>query len=85
MEVKMNIEEIKEKANLIFVDEFEVEQESLVSDAVLKDALELDSLDYVDLVVAIESCFSIKLVAEDFKGVETLQNFYDLLEEKIND
>ncbi|WP_335965152.1 phosphopantetheine-binding protein [Galbibacter sp. PAP.153] len=81
----MNIEEIKEKANLIFVDEFEVEQESLVSDAVLKDALELDSLDYVDLVVAIESCFSIKLVAEDFKGVETLQNFYDLLEEKIND
>ncbi|MCX2678327.1 phosphopantetheine-binding protein [Galbibacter sp. EGI 63066] len=81
----MTIEEIKEKADLIFVDEFEVEQESLVPDAVLKDALELDSLDYVDLVVAIESCFSIKLVAEDFQGVETLQNFYDLLDSKIND
>lgn len=85
MKTKMSIEDIKEKVNLIFIDEFEVEEESLVSEAVLKDALELDSLDYVDLVVAIESCFSIKLVAADFKSVETLQDFYDLLEQKIND
>jgi len=80
----MGIEEIIEKANLIFVDEFEVEEEALSPDAVLRDALELDSLDYVDLVVAIESCFSVKLVAEDFKSVDTLQSFYDLLAEKIN-
>jgi len=80
----MGIEEIIEKANLIFVDEFEVEEEALSLEAVLRDALELDSLDYVDLVVAIESCFSVKLVAEDFKKVDTLQSFYDLLAEKIN-
>lgn len=80
----MGIEEIIEKTNLIFVDEFEVEEEELSPEAVLRDALELDSLDYVDLVVAIESCFSIKLVAEDFKGVDTLQSFYDLLAQKIN-
>ena len=80
----MNTNEIIEKANLIFVDEFEVDEDDLIPTAVLKDALELDSLDYVDLVVAIESCFSIKLVAEDFKGIETLQNFYDLLVNKIN-
>lgn len=80
----MGIEEIIEKTNLIFVDEFEVEEDELSPEAVLRDALELDSLDYVDLVVAIESCFSIKLVAEDFKGVDTLQSFYDLLAQKIN-
>lgn len=80
----MNTNEIIEKTNLIFVDEFEVDEEDLTPNAVLKDALELDSLDYVDLVVAIESCFSIKLVADDFKGIETLQNFYDLLGNKIN-
>lgn len=80
----MDINEIIEKTNLIFVDEFEVDEDELLPSAVLKDALELDSLDYVDLVVAIESCFSIKLVAEDFKEVETLQNFYDLLANKIN-
>lgn len=80
----MGVEEIIEKANLIFVDEFEVEEEALSPGAVLRDALELDSLDYVDLVVAIESCFSVKLIAEDFKNVDTLQSFYDLLAEKIN-
>ena len=80
----MGIEEIIEKTNLIFVDEFEVDEDELSSGAILRDALELDSLDYVDLVVAIESCFSVKLVAEDFKTVDTLQSFYDLLAKKIN-
>ncbi len=81
----MGIEEIIEKVNLIFVDEFEVEQDELNPDAILRDALELDSLDYVDLVVAIESCFSVKLVAEDFKNIDTLQSFYDLLDKRVND
>ena len=80
----MGIEEIIEKANLIFVDEFEVDEDELSPEAILRDALELDSLDYVDLVVAIESCFSVKLIAEDFKTVDTLQSFYDLLANKIN-
>lgn len=80
----MGIEEIIEKANLIFVDEFEVDEDELSPEAILRDALELDSLDYVDLVVAIESCFSVKLIAEDFKNVDTLQSFYDLLAVKIN-
>jgi acyl carrier protein len=81
----MGIEEIIEKTNLIFIDEFEVDEDGLSPDAILRDALELDSLDYVDLVVAIESCFSVKLVAEDFKTIDTLQSFYDLLAKKIND
>ena len=80
----MGIEEIIDKTNAIFVDEFEVDQDELNPNAILRDALELDSLDYVDLVVAIESCFSVKLVADDFKEVKTLQSFYDLLEKKIN-
>ena len=82
--VNMVIEEIIDKTNAIFVDEFEVDQDELNPNAILRDALELDSLDYVDLVVAIESCFSVKLVADDFKEVNTLQSFYDLLEKKIN-
>ncbi|PZX48734.1 acyl carrier protein [Algoriphagus chordae] len=82
--VKMEFEEIKDKVNVVFVDEFEVDRDDLEPTAILKDALELDSLDYVDLVVAIESCFSVKLVADDFKGVSTLQSFYDLLDKKIN-
>lgn len=80
----MNIEEIIEKTNLIFVEEFEVDEDDLKPEAILRDALELDSLDYVDLVVSIESTFSVKLVADDFKGIVTLQDFYQLLSNKVN-
>lgn len=74
---------IEEKINYFLVDEFEVEEDEVQPSANLKDTLELDSLDFVDLVVAVESNFGVKLVADDFTGVNTLQNFYDLIEQKL--
>lgn len=74
---------IIEKINEFLVDEFEVEEEVILPEADLKETLELDSLDFVDLVVAIESNFGVKLVSKDFKGVVTLQDFYDLIERRI--
>jgi acyl carrier protein len=49
----------------------------------LKDTLGLDSLDYVDLVVSIESNFGVKLVEVDFVGIASFQSFYDLIENKL--
>lgn len=72
------------KVNDFLIDEFEAEIEDLTPEANLKDTLELDSLDYVDLVVAVESDFNVKLKAEDFSTVNTLQNFYDLIHQKMN-
>jgi acyl carrier protein len=72
------------KINDFLEDEFEVDAEEIQPEANLKETLELDSLDYVDLVVSVESNFSVKLDAEDFVSVITLQNFYDLIEEKVN-
>ncbi len=72
------------KINDFLEDEFEVDAEEIKPAANLKETLELDSLDYVDLVVSVESNFSVKLDAEDFVGIITLQNFYDLIERKIN-
>jgi acyl carrier protein len=80
----MTTEVIVEKINYFLVDEFEVEEEEIAPQANLKETLELDSLDFVDLVVAIESNFGVKLVGEDFTNVETLQNFYDLIERKLS-
>ncbi len=74
---------IEEKINYFLIDEFEVEEEDVQPKANLKDTLELDSLDFVDLVVAVESNFGVKLVADDFTGINTLQNFYDLIEQKL--
>jgi len=75
---------IVEKINYFLVDEFEVEEEEIAPQANLKETLELDSLDFVDLVVAIESNFGVKLVGEDFVSVKTLQDFYDLIERKLS-
>lgn len=80
----MNKEVIVEKINYFLVDEFEVETENIEPRANLKETLELDSLDFVDLVVAIEANFGVKLTGGDFLNVITLQDFYDLIETKIS-
>lgn len=74
---------IIEKINYFLIDEFEVDGETIAPEANLKDTLGLDSLDYVDLVVTVESNFGIKLGEADFVGVATFQNFYDLIENKM--
>ena len=79
----MNKEEIVKKINDFLVDEFEVDQDDIQPEANLKDTLGLDSLDYVDLVVSVESNFGVKLVEVDFVGVASFQSFYDLIENKI--
>lgn len=79
----MNKEVIIEKIDAFLIDEFEVEEDDISADANLKETLGLDSLDFVDLVVAVESNFEVKLVGEDFVNVMTLQNFYDLIERKV--
>jgi acyl carrier protein len=79
----MNKEEIRERINSFLVEEFEVDGDDIEPNANLKDTLGLDSLDYVDLVVSIESNFGVKLVEADFVGIATFQNFYDLIEAKL--
>ncbi len=49
----------------------------MVPSASLKETLDLDSLDYIDLVVVIESNFAFKVKPEDFVGIETFQDFYN--------
>lgn len=79
----MNKAEIIEIIKGFLVEEFEVDVDTITSEANLKDTLGLDSLDYVDLVVMIESNFGVKLGEADFIGIATFQDFYDLIENKI--
>lgn len=79
----MEMNEIIEKVNEVLVDEFEVEIDTIKPEANLRETLDLDSLDYVDLVVAIESISGVKLGEEDFKGIETFKDFYDVLHSKV--
>ncbi len=79
----MTKEEIIERTNQFLVDEFEVDATKITPDANLKETLDLDSLDYVDLVVIIESNFGFKVVGEDFIGIQTFQQFYDYCYTKV--
>ncbi|MDM1043660.1 acyl carrier protein [Myroides sp. 1354] len=79
----MDNKEIFEKINQILVEEFEVDQDVIEAENNLRESLNLDSLDYVDLVVLIESNFGVKLVEADFTAIVTFQDFYDLIERKI--
>ena len=73
---------IVEKINTFLVDEFEVEENDISPEANLTETLELDSLDFVDLVVAVQDNFGVKLVGEDFVGIATLDDFYELIRKK---
>ena len=75
----MDKDEIIKKINAFLVEEFEVDESKIVAEANLMEALELDSLDLVDLVVIIEKNFGFKVKGEDFIGIKTFQNFYDYI------
>jgi acyl carrier protein len=77
-------EEIIGKVNGFLVEEFEVDASKITPEANLKEVLELDSLDYIDLVVVIESNFSFKVKPEDFTTISTFQDFYDYIISRVN-
>ena len=75
--------EIIEKINEFLIAEFEVDADKIVPSANLRETLDLDSLDYVDLVVIIEDKFGFKVVAEDFINISTFQDFYNYVNGKV--
>jgi acyl carrier protein len=79
----MTRDKIIETTREFLSEEFEVEKDLIISENNLKDTLELDSLDYVDLVVVIEDNFGFKATGEDFKDVVTFSDFFDLVETKL--
>jgi len=80
----MTKQEIIDKLNSLLVEEFEIEQDLLRPEASLKDDLEIDSLDFVDVVVLINDEFGFRPATEDLKHLKTLQDFYDFIEKSLN-
>ena len=75
---------IEEKVNEFLIDEFEIDGDTITPEANMIETLDLDSLDYVDMVVIIESIFGFKMTAEDFKEITTFKDFYTFLHNKVN-
>jgi len=78
-----NKDEVVKKINDFLVDEFEVDASEITPEANLKDTLDLDSLDYVDLVVVIENNFGFKVKGEDFIDIVTFDDFYKYVSDRV--
>ena len=79
----MTKQEIIDKVNALLTDEFEIAEDLLTPEASLKQDLEIDSLDFVDIVMLIDREFGFKPQAAELKNVKTLGAFYDYIESHI--
>ena len=77
----MEMNEIIRTANAFLIDEFEVDEGAITPEANFHETLDLDSLDYVDLVVIVDEHFGFKMTADDFKKVVSFNDFYDFISE----
>lgn len=73
----MTDQQIIDLINTSLEEEFELEKEDMIPEALLFDDLELDSLDIVDLVVVLEKAFQFKIREEDsIREIRTLGDIH---------
>ena len=76
----MNKREITDKINQVFEESFEIEKEKLLPQANIFEDLGLDSLDVVDLVVALQQKFGIKIRDDQrIRNIRTLEDVYQFV------
>ncbi|MCI6550858.1 MAG: acyl carrier protein [Prevotella sp.] len=80
----MTRQEIEEKVREFLIDDLEIDEDKIVPEALLKNDLDIDSLDFVDIVVIVEKKFGFKIKPEEMAGVKTLSQFCDYIEHKVN-
>jgi acyl carrier protein len=79
----MDKQQIIDTVNEFLIEEFEADGADIVADANMHETLDLDSLDYVDLVVLIDENFGFKTTSEDFQTISTFDDFYNFIASKV--
>ena len=79
----MNRKEIEEKVKDFLIEDLEIDEENIYPEANLKEDVGIDSLDFVDIVVIVEKNFGFKIKPEEMAGVQTLNDLYDYIENKL--
>jgi acyl carrier protein len=85
----MNPHDIMREEKIILIindflqEEFEVDPSKLIPSADLKSTLELDSLDYIDLVVVMEKNLHIKVDPSDLVDIHSIQDLYTYVISKM--
>ena len=71
------------KLKEIISDQLDIEMDLITEDKSFRDDFSADSLDLVELIMAIEDEFGIEISDEDFDGVKTVGDALDFLEKRI--
>jgi acyl carrier protein len=72
-----------EKFRTCAVEVLQVPAEKVVADARFGDDLDADSLDLVELVMALEEAFDITVQETELEGIETIGQAYELVTSKL--
>ena len=75
--MKTRVDSVVETVNRVMMEEFEAPPEKLRPEARLRDDLGMDSLDGVDLVVALEVAFGFRIPEQQARGIFTLGDVYE--------
>ena len=75
---------VEEKVKEIIVDQLGVDEKQVNSEASFIDDLGADSLDTVELVMALEEEFDVEIPDEDAEKIATVQNAVDYIKGQTN-
>ena len=80
----MTRQEIEEIVRNFLIVDFEVPKDMIYPEARLREDLEIDSLDFVQVIVFLHKSFGFKPKDGELAQLKTLSQFCDYIEEKVN-
>ena len=80
----MDRTEIEAKLTDLLVDELGIERDDINNDAKFEEDLDVDSLGVVELLMALEDNFGVKIPDEEAEQITTVGEAVDLVELKLN-
>jgi acyl carrier protein len=80
----MSTNELYAKVNSIIVEQLGAKEEDLKPEASFIDDLGADSLDTVELVMALEEEFDTEIPDEDAENIKTVKDVYDYIDKKVS-
>ena len=75
--------EIEDKVKKIIEEKLSVNADQITNDAKFAEDLKADSLDTVELVMALEDEFGLDIPDEEAESIKTVQNAIDYITEKM--
>lgn len=76
-------QDIIEHVNKTLREEFEIPASSIQPERLLREDLELDSLDAVDMIVALEQGLKIRVDEEEAKKIRSVADIYNFVEKML--